>query len=400
MNTSQRIIVVGAGVAGARATEAIRARFDGELLMLGADVEAPYHRPVVSKEILRGESLTAEQLWVYEPDWWRERGIVLRTGTFATGLWPDEQELWLHTGEAIAFDRLVVATGSIPRRLNVPGSSLPGVTTLRTLADGRALAQRLVPGRKLVVIGAGVLGVEVATTALTLGLEVTVIERGLHALARVAGPLASPRLTNWLTHRGLGLRSSSNVKRVLGDEAVVGVELTTGEQLPADLVVVATGVVPATSWLEGSGVALHDDAVMVDEYGRTSHPRVFAAGEVASAWVPTMQRRVRVEHYGWAWQHGELVGRNVTGDAAAFNGVPSGSADIWGRRLQFSGDLADADYSLVESEDATGRFAMLLFRDSRVCGVVALDSAAAFARLRRTIGSPGPTATQGQLGAP
>ncbi len=379
--SAHRIIVVGAGVAGARAAEAIRERFDGEVLVVGADTEAPYHRPIVSKEVLRRQELSPEQTWIATKQDWASKGITSRTGVSATALSVHTRELHLDTGERLVFDRLVIATGSRPRALEVPGAD--GAFTLRSLADGRALAARLEPGKRLVVLGAGILGLEVAGVARALGLEVTIVERGAGVLRRAVGPLVSGRITDWLLGEGAALRTSQRVARVTRS----GVALESGEVLAADVVVAAIGAEPATRWLEGSGLVLHGGAVRVDARGESSVPGIFAAGEAAAAWVARLEKYVRVEHYGWAWQHGALVGRNATGAGETFDAVPGGGTEVWGRRLQFAGDPGEAETGHFQGDVRGGHFTAVLAKQGRVIGLVGLGAPREFARLKATLGT-------------
>lgn len=383
--SARRIIIVGAGVAGARAAEAIRERFDGEVLVLGADADAPYHRPIVSKELLRRQDLTLEQTWIATRDEWARKGITLRTGVWATALSTHSREVHLDTGERLSFDRLVIATGSRPRPLEVSGAER--VFTLRSLADGRALAARLEPGKRLVVLGAGILGLEVAGVARGLGVDVTIVERGAGVLRRGVGPLVSGRLTDWLLHEGVDLRISQRVMRVTPCGVRDEVVLASGETIAADVVVAALGAEPATSWLEGSGLVLTGGAVRVDARGESSVAGIYAAGEAAAAWVPRMDRHVRVEHNGWAWQHGALVGRNAAGAAEAFDAVPGGGTDVFGRRLQFVGDPGEAETCHFQGDVAGGHFTALLAKQGRVVAVVAFGAPREFARLKSSVGA-------------
>lgn len=385
--SAQRIIVVGAGVAGARAAEAIRERFDGEVLVLGADVEAPYHRPIVSKELLRRQPLTPEQTFIATAEEWARRGITFRAGVAATALPARERQLTLASGEVLGFDRLVIATGSRPRPLAVPGAELDGVATLRSLGDGRALAERLRPGQRLVVLGAGILGLEVAGVARGLGLSVTLVERGAGVLRRAVGPAVSGRITAWLRREGAELRTSQRVAQLVGHTSVEGVALDSGEVLAAELVVAALGAEPETGWLEGSGLALEGGAVRVDERGESGVPGIFAAGEAAAAWVPRLGKHARVEHFGWAWQHGAVVGRNVTGAAETFDALPGGGTEVWGRRLQFAGEPGEAERCDVQGDAASGRFTAVLSKQGRVSAVVGFGAPREFAKLKASIGS-------------
>lgn len=382
---ARRIIVVGAGVAGARAAEAIRSRFDAEVVLLGREVEAPYQRPALSKEVLRGEALPEEELRLLPSSSFGDDGLVLRTGAKAVGLHPRDQSLELDGGERLEWHRLVLATGSRPRTLDVPGAHLTGVTTLRTLAEATRLAAALTSGVR--VVGAGLLGLEVAGAARARGAEVVVVERGVDVLRRVLGPLVAPTLTRWVEGRGLPLRRASTVKQFHGVTRVTGVELTSGEVLPAEVVVLALGAVPETAWLEASGLVLRDGAVEVDELGQTSLPGVFATGEVASAWNPTLGRFARVEHHGWAWSDGARVGLNVMGERVPLSGWPGGGTEVLGRRLQFAGDFTGLDEARFVGDVGAESFTAALAREGQVRGIVGFGAPRAFSALRHFLGA-------------
>lgn len=385
---ARRIIVVGAGVAGARAAEAIRSRFDAAVVLLGREVEAPYQRPALSKEVLRGEALTEEALRVLPSSSFGDDRIALRAGASAVALHAREQSLELESGERLGWHRLVLATGSRARTLDVPGVHLAGVTTVRTLLEATRLATALTSGVRVVVVGAGLLGLEVAGAARARGAEVVVVERGVDVLRRVLGPLVAPTLTRWVEGQGLSLRRASSVKQLHGTTRVTAVELTTGEVLPADVVVLALGAVPETAWLEASGLVLRDGAVEVDELGQTSLPGVFAAGEVASAWNPTLGRFARVEHHGWAWTDGARVGLNVMGERVPVSGWPGGGAEVLGRRLQFAGDFSGLDEARFFGDVGAESFTAALARDGQVRGVVGFGAPRAFSALRLFLGAP------------
>lgn len=380
-----QIVIVGAGLAATRAAEAIRASgHAGPVLLLGAEPQWPYQRPALSKEVLTEARTPFSSLLLQPEAFYREQQLELRLDARAAGLQLEERLVLLASGERVPWDRLVIATGSSPRRLEVPGAGLPGVHSLRTWEDALALRDRLREGARVVVVGGGLLGLEVASAAAAKGAQVTVLERGDALLTRAVGRQAGAALLGFVEPK-VGVRLRTQLVSVLGERRVEGVTLRSGEVLPADVVVAALGVTPATGWLESSGLPL-SDGVVVDELGRASADGVFAAGDVASAWNPALGRHLRLESFGFASQHGAAVGRNVLGGREAIAPWPSGSTELFGRRLQFSGFLRGEETCQVLGEPASGRFVALLTREGVLSAVVVLGQPRSFAALRACVG--------------
>lgn len=380
-----QIVIVGAGLAATRAAEAIRGSgHAGKVLLLGAEHAWPYQRPALSKEVLTEAGTSFSSLMLQPEAFYREQQLEVRQGTRATRLGVDERIVLLTSGERVPWERLVIATGSTPRRLEVPGAGLPGVHTLRTWEDALSVRDGLRPGARVVVVGAGLLGLEVASAAAAKGAQVTVLERGDALLTRAVGRQAGAALLGFVETK-VEVRLRTQVASVVGERRVEGVALRSGEVLPADVVVAALGVSPTTGWLESSGLVL-SDGVVVDEFGRASAEGVFAAGDVASAWSPDLGRHRRWESYGFAWQHGFTVGRNVLGAREASSPRPSGSTELFGRRLQFSGVLRGEETCQVLGEPASGRFIALLARQGILSAVVVLGQPRSFAAVRACVG--------------
>lgn len=384
---SPQIVIVGAGLAGSRAAEAIREYgHDGPVLMLGAEPWGPYQRPPLSKDVLTREGTTLSSLWLQPEGFYRDHQVEVRRGATAVALNVADRFVLLSSQERVPWDRLVIATGSTPRRLEVPGADLPGVRSLRTWDDAQALREGLRAGTRVVVAGGGLLGLEVASAAAARGAEVTVLERGEALLTRAVGPLAGAALVPFVADK-VRLRLGAQLVRVLGEGGVEGVVLGSGEVLPADLVVVALGVSPATAWLDSSGLRLRD-GVVVDELGRASVEGIFAAGDVASAWSPALGRHLRLESYSFAAQHGLTVGRNAAGAHEAIAPWHAGSTELFGRRLQFSGLPLGDETCHVLGEPVSGRFIALLARQGLLSAVVVLGQPRHFVALRGQVGQP------------
>ncbi len=372
LELTDRIVVVGASLAGLRTIEALRdAGHQGEIVALSAEAEMPYDRPPLSKKFLKGEwdedrlSLRRSGFEDLDVDW--------RLGCTALALDPAAREVQLESGDRLAYGGLVLATGSRPRAL--PGvPSLDGVHMLRTLADARALRAQFLPGSRLVVIGAGFIGMEVAASAREAGLEVTVLEALPSALLRGLGAELGSWVSEHFVSRGVDVRCGVGVKSLLGDSRIRGVELADGSQLDADVVVVGIGVAPVCDWLEGSGVELRD-GVVCDASGGTSLPDVVAVGDVARWYNPAYGKALRYEHWTSAVeQSAPAAKRLLHGEAGAspLSQVPYVWTDLFDLRLAMVGELRESDQMCVgQGSLDEGRFLAVFGREGRLCGAVA-----------------------------
>jgi 3-phenylpropionate/trans-cinnamate dioxygenase ferredoxin reductase component len=336
MATSQKVVVVGAGLAGLRTVEELRARgHSGSITLIGAEARPPYDRPPLSKKVMTGElddtSLRADL---------DSLGVQLRLSETATGLRPGE--LSTDAGEH-PFDALVLATGAFPVRLPGPGAQ----HVLRTLDEALALRTLLLPGTRLSIVGAGWIGAELATAAAARGCLVTVLEAAGAPLAAAIGSEAGARTTPWYAQAGVELRLGQKVESIEDG----GIALAGGEWQPADVIVTAVGVRPAVGWLESSPVRL-DNGIAVDGQLRTSMPGVFAAGDSASFWSARFGRRLRFEHWDVALHAPEVVAANVLGDSAGYDPVPYFWSEQFGRMIQYVGWHGAADQLIWRGDPA------------------------------------------------
>jgi 3-phenylpropionate/trans-cinnamate dioxygenase ferredoxin reductase component len=380
-----RVVIVGGGLAGAEAARALRARgFAGELALVGAEPEPPYDRPPLSKEVLRGDS---EGVPV-ELDW-ADLRVRLRLGTEATGLRPGLVDT---SAGKLPYDGLVVATGSVPVRL--PGAA--GGRTLRTIRDARELRAALTPGARVVVIGAGWIGAEVATAALRAGAAVTALEVLDEPLAAALPTEIAARTRSWWA--GVDLRTRTRVEAV----EAVAVHLTGGGVVPADVVVVGVGVRPATAWLAGSDVALGSDGgVLTDARTRTSVPGVVAVGDCAAWESPRYGTRLRVEHWDTALRAPAIAAATLLGAEEVYDPVPYFWSEQFGRTVQTIGLPGLATRWVWREEGASWAACGLL--GDRLVAVVAADrhhDAAAARRLLARGPAPGPPADPAVLADP
>jgi 3-phenylpropionate/trans-cinnamate dioxygenase ferredoxin reductase subunit len=342
----ERAVIVGASLAGVRAAESLRARgFEGTIALVGAEQELPYHRPPLSKEMLGAAPIPADELQIQPRRFFDENAIELHLGSPAIAVDVQSRTVTLASRNVLPFDKLLIATGASPRPLDVPGRALEGVLSLRTLGDSEELRERLQRANTVLVIGAGLLGLEVAAAARTLGKDVRVVEQSPTPLSRVFHPELARRVVDLHRRRGVHVSTSAGVEALEGELRVSGARLRDGTWLSADLVVVAIGTTPNTSWLRRSGITLAD-GVIVNELGMTRIPGIYAAGDVARVYSRVIGDHVRFEQSGHASEQGISVSRVMTGDNHAFAGVPSASTVVYGVRAQSFG-LVRPDLELI-----------------------------------------------------
>lgn len=361
-----KLVVVGAGLAGLRVVEALRAKgSDASIVLVGEELHEPYDRPPLSKHVLRGDR---------EPMYLREEyaslGVTLRLGVTATGL--SEGVLRTTDGDE-AFDHVVIATGAVPRRL--PGA--PG-HVLRTLDDSRALSPYLVPGRTLGIVGAGLIGCEVAASARTKGADVHLVDVLDGPLLRVLGPVVAKRIADLHASHGVHLHLGTGVTSAAADR----LELTDGTVLQVDAVLEAMGVTPATGWLEGSGLTL-DDGVVCDAVGRAADG-VWAVGDVAR-WAG-----VRREHWTSAGEQAVTVAAAILGEPVVHDALPYWWSDQYDVKLAGLGSVAADDDVQVVEVGPRSRPLAVYSRDGRLTGVVGFSAGAAVMKLREEIAARAP----------
>jgi NADPH-dependent 2,4-dienoyl-CoA reductase/sulfur reductase-like enzyme len=385
-----RVAVVGASLAGLRAVELIRrAKFEGQLVLIGDEEHLPYDRPPLSKEVLRGE-WEPERLALRRKSY-DDLDIDLMLGRRAVSLDTDAREVGLQGGEAVSFDGLVIATGGHVRELpNQP--RIDGIHTLRTLDDSLAIRAALVAKPRVAVIGAGFIGAEVAASARQLGLEVTMIEALETPLAQSLGPRLGAVLQEIHERRGVRVHCGRRVEGFGGTDRVQSVLLDDGTRVDCDLVVVGIGVTPSVSWLAGSGVEL-EDGVRCDETLASSVPGVVAAGDVASWYNPLFKERMRVEHWTNAVEQARHAVSSLLaapGEAKPFESVPMFWSDQFDLQIQGVGRPKPTDeLVLAGGTPESEKFIALYGRAGRLVGAVAFNQPSKLIELRMLIGKRG-----------
>jgi 3-phenylpropionate/trans-cinnamate dioxygenase ferredoxin reductase subunit len=367
MTEDQRtFVVVGAGLAGGKAVEQLRERgFTGRIVLIGAEPHLPYERPPLSKEYLKtGENLA--DAFVHDEAWYAEHHVQVRTGTSVVGIDPAAHEVELAGGEKVGYDRLLLATGSSPRRLSLPGADFGGVLSLRTIEDSDRIRAVMQPGARLVLIGGGWIGLEVAAAARDHGAEVTVLESLELPLVRVLGPTIARVFADLHRELGVDLRTGVSIEAIEGDNgAVSGVRLADGTVVPADAVVVGIGAQPNVELAEAAGLAI-DNGIIADAAGRTSDPDIFAVGDVVNVEHPFLGRRVRVEHWANALNQPQVVVPAMLDEDPPEPELPYFYTDQYDLGMEYTG-LADPDDEVVVRGDLQKReFIAFWTRDGRV----------------------------------
>jgi 3-phenylpropionate/trans-cinnamate dioxygenase ferredoxin reductase subunit len=358
-------VIVGAALAGARAAEALREEgHEGPIVLVGDEPERPYERPPLSKDYLRGES-EREKAYVHPAAFYQEHAIELRTSTTVERIDPGNRTVELADGERLAYDRLLLTTGAEPRRLRVPGADLDGVHYLRDFADSDRIAARLAEGGRVVVVGAGWIGCEVAASARQRGLEVALVETAEVPLERVLGREVGSIYAGVHRDHGVELHTGASLEAFEGEGRVERVRLEGGVALDCDFVVVGVGVIPRTRLAEEAGIAV-GDGVLVSQRLETSAPGVFAAGDVANAFHPFFGRKVRVEHWANALNQPATAARAMLDKPASYDRLPYFFSDQYDVGMEYTGHAVEWDEVVLRGDPSAPEFIAFWLREGRV----------------------------------
>jgi 3-phenylpropionate/trans-cinnamate dioxygenase ferredoxin reductase subunit len=371
-------LIVGAGLAGAKAAETLRAEgFDGRVVLVGREPDLPYERPPLSKSYLAGQS-PFEEARVHDEGWYHEQSIDLLRGTEVVDLRPAEHTAVLADGEDLRYDKALLATGALPRRPPIPGATGDGVLVLRTVRDSDAIRAAVERGGRLAIVGAGWIGCEVAASARTLGAEVTLIEQVQHPLERVLGPQLGEFFGSVHREEGVELRMGVGVERIEDGRVI----LSGGEEVAADTVLIATGVAPDTRLAEEAGLTV-DNGVVVDERLRTSAPDVYAAGDIARApYGRWGGRSMRVEHWANAIDQGTAAAKAML-DRDFEEPLPYFFTDQYDVGMEYAGVHGDGDTPRIDGELERAGFEVLwVDGDGRVTAGMHVNRWDAMERIR------------------
>lgn len=368
MGPQQTFVIVGAGLAGAKAAEALRTDgFDGAVILIGDEADRPYDRPPLSKDYLQGKS-EKEKIYIHPASWYAEHNVDLRVRSRVTAIDRAAHSVSTQGGQPITYDKLLLTTGSTPRRLRVPGADLNGVHYLRRVGDCEALKAAFTSAERVAIIGAGWIGLETAAAARAAGCQVAAVERSELPLLRVLG--AEVAATYAALHRshGVDLRVNCGVHEITGETGkVTGVGLTDGSVIEADTVIIGVGIVPSTELAEAAGLHV-DNGIFVDEHLATTDPDVFAAGDVANSYYPMLGTHIRLEHWSAALHQGPVAAANMMGRNLSYDRVPYFFSDQYDRGMEYSGYAPRNGYDSVvmRGDVGTGEFIAFWQRDGRV----------------------------------
>jgi 3-phenylpropionate/trans-cinnamate dioxygenase ferredoxin reductase subunit len=362
--TDGTFVIVGASLTGAKAAETLRAEgFDGRIVLIGAEAHRPYERPPLSKDYVRGEA--EAKPFVHDEGFYAEQDIELRTSMRVERIDPATSEVALTGGETLRFDRLLFATGARPRRIAVPGADLDGVLMLRTIEDSEAIRSRIDAGGRLVTIGAGWIGAEVAASARQRGCDVTIVDMAQVPLERVLGPELGAIYRDIHADHGVEFIGGATIEAIEGDSSVTAVRLAGDRRIEADVVVVGIGVEPRVELARAAGIAT-DNGILADEHLQTDTPGIFAAGDVANAEHPFYGTRLRVEHWSNALHQGPAAARNMLGRAEPYDRIPYFFSDQYDVGMEYAGYATAWDDVVFRGDPGRREFIAFWLHDSRV----------------------------------
>jgi 3-phenylpropionate/trans-cinnamate dioxygenase ferredoxin reductase subunit len=365
MADGQQFVIVGASLAGAKAAETLREEgFSGHITLVGAEPVRPYERPPLSKDFLRGEA-DRSAIYVHDEDWYDMNDVQLLLSTRAVNLHASERQVELDDGGRLQYDALLLSTGSEPRRLPVPGAELAGVLTLRTVEDSEAIAERLTKGGRMVVIGGGWIGCEVAASARQKGLDVHLVMPEDVPLERVLGREMGTVFRDVHADHGVDVVTGASVQAIEGDGRAERVVLGDGRPLECDTVVYGVGVMPRVALAEAAGLDV-EGGVLVDERLEASVPGIFAAGDIASHQHPLLKTRVRVEHWANALNQGPAAARSMLGRPDAYELLPYFFSDQYDLGMEYAGWAPKWDDVVTRGDVDSREFVAFWRLDGRV----------------------------------
>ena len=345
MNTAY--VIVGASLAGAKAAQTLREEgFGGPIMLIGQETERPYERPPLSKDYLLDKA-ERESIYVHPAGWYGEHDVELRLGTTVTAVDPAAHEVTLADGSRIGYAKLLLATGSSPRRLPVPGADLDGVHYLRRVADSDRIKETFAAASRVAVIGAGWIGLETTAAARAAGVEVTVLEAAELPLLRVLGREVAEVFAGLHREHGVDLRFGVQVAEITGSGGRAdGVRLADGSHIPAEAVIVGVGITPNSQLAEAAGLEVRN-GIVTDAGLRSSDPDIYATGDVANAYHPPLGRHIRVEHWANALNQPQAAARAMLGQDVAYDLVPYFYTDQYDLGMEYAGYVEPGGYDQV-----------------------------------------------------
>ena len=381
---TERVVIAGAGHAAGQVVGSLRQhKFDGQIVLVGDEPHLPYQRPPLSKKFLSGD-LPAERLYVKPESFYDDPAISLQLDTPIAAIDREAKCLRIEDGDDVGYDKLVIATGSRVRRLPIEGADLKGVHYLRNIADVDGIRDGMDAGKKLVIVGAGYIGLEVAAVAQQAGLHVTVIEMADRVMSRVVSPETSDFYQIEHTNQGVRFRLSTGVSSLNGKKRVKSVSTSEGEDIPADLVVIGVGIQPNTELATNAGLDV-DNGIVVDDHCRTGDPNIFAVGDCTSHPNAIYDRRLRLESVHNAVEQAKTAAANICGQDVAYAQVPWFWSDQYDLKLQIAGLSEGYDDVVIRGNPAERSFSCLYLRDGRLIAVDAINAPRDFVQSKQLI---------------
>jgi 3-phenylpropionate/trans-cinnamate dioxygenase ferredoxin reductase subunit len=381
------IVIIGAGQAGAQVAQSLRqGGFEGPLRLIGDEPHPPYQRPPLSKKFLAGE-IGAEGLWLRPPAFFTTNNIDHIPNTRVVAIDRGAKRLTLANGDTLPYGKLVLATGTNARLLTLEGADKKGVVTLRSIADVNVIRDILQKSSNVAIIGAGYIGLEVAAVAKSLGRSVTVIEAQDRPMKRVVSQAVSDYFSGLHKARGIELRLNTGIEAIEGGDSVTGVRLSTGETVPAELVLVAVGAEPNDHLAAEAGLEV-DNGILVDGCGQTSDPDIFAAGDCTRFYSNRYQRSVRMESVQNAIDQAKAVAQALLGQEVDYDPLPWFWSDQYDIKLQIAGLSEGYDDTKVVGSTEDSKFYVAYLHDGRLIAVDSINSPRSHMMARRVIGEP------------
>jgi 3-phenylpropionate/trans-cinnamate dioxygenase ferredoxin reductase component len=380
----ESIVVVGAGHAGAQMVESLRTGgYDGRLVLIGDESQRPYDRPATSKGLLSG-TVELDRIFFKPEAYYSEQDIELRLGTRIAAIDSVDQTVVLANSTRLRYDKLVIATGARPRKLDVPGADLDGVFYLRTASDSQAIAARLRPGDHLAIVGGGYIGLEVAASAIKLGCSVTVVEMQERLLGRVVAAEVAGFYDRIHCAAGVKFHYGVMIERFTGEKSVRGLQLTDATRIPADVIVVGIGAVPNVELAIGAGL-LVQNGIVVDDFGCTVDPAIFAVGDATNHPNPVLGTRLRLESVPAAVGQARAAASMILGNPKPYHELPWFWSDQYDLKLQIAGISEVGDQVVLRGEQAARHFCAYYLRKGAVVAVNAINSPKDFIGGRKLI---------------
>jgi 3-phenylpropionate/trans-cinnamate dioxygenase ferredoxin reductase subunit len=369
----RRVIIAGAGHAAGQAAATLRQKkFDGEIVMFGEESYFPYQRPPLSKKFLAGE-LPAERLYFRPENFYTEAKIDVRLRTRVAAIDRPNRSVALSTGERLAYDKLILATGAVVRRLPLPGVELPGIHYLRSIEDVNHIRQDMAAGQRIVVIGAGYIGLEVAAVSRQLGMDVSVVEMEDRVMSRVVSPEVSSFYEKEHREQGVKLLLSTGISGFSGNGRVSAVTLSNGNPLPADLVLVGIGIAPNVELATRAELEI-ENGIVVDDRCRTADSNIYAIGDCTFHPNTVIGRSIRLESVHNALEQAKTAALNICGEESHYNQVPWFWSDQYDIKLQIAGLSQGHDRTLLRGDPDKRSFSCLYLHEDRLIAVDAINN--------------------------